>query len=298
MVVVFNIIESIKIIDTELSELDKKSDKEINEQYTKDIEKVDPKINLLYEMFNKHYKDKIFLSNLKSILHNHKLSIHLLSFVDEKEYIKNFGYNQIKEIGRGSYGTVYLAKKKSKKYAIKIQKFDNIYGNLDDFLESNINEYEKLRKLGKYSLSPKAYEIIFILNELTMKLYSLIVMDHIQGITLQEYKDKKGKLDDNDKKKINDKIIKLHKLGIYHRDLHTNNIIVVKKGKNYDFIFIDFGLAQNSKNIINFANKDNKRILKNNMYEYRPKTDEKNKKLYIALSKIVNNGAIDVILSS
>jgi len=295
MVVVFNIIESIKIIDTELSELDKKSDKEINEQYTKDIEKVDPKINLLYEMFNKHYKDKIFLSNLKSILHNHKLSIHLLSFVDEKEYIKNFGYNQIKEIGRGAYGTVYLAKKKSKKYAIKIQKFDNIYGNLDDFLESNINEYEKLRKLGKYSLSPKAYEIIFILNELTMKLYSLIVMDHIQGITLQKYKDKKGKLDDNDKKKINDKIIKLHKLGIYHRDLHTNNIIVVKKGKNYDFIFIDFGLAQNSKNIINFANKDNKRILKNNMYEYRPKTDEKNKKLYIALSKIVNNGEIDVI---
>ena len=26
-----------------------------------------------------------------------------------------------------------------------------------------------------------------------MQLYSLIVMEHIQGITLQEYKDKKGK---------------------------------------------------------------------------------------------------------
>jgi len=167
----------------------------------------------------------------------------------------------------------------------------------EHFFEKRCNEYEKLKKLGKYSLSPKAYEIIFIFNQLTMQLYSLIVMDHIQGITLYEYKNKKGKLDDDDKKKINDKIIKLHKLGIYHRDLHPNNIIVVKKGKNYDFIFIDFGLAQNKKNMINLANKDNKRILKNNMYEYRPKTDEKNKKLYIALRKIVNDGAIDVILS-
>jgi tRNA A-37 threonylcarbamoyl transferase component Bud32 len=177
-----------------------------------------------------------------------------------------------------------------------MQQFDSVYGDLEEFLESNINEYEKLKKLGKYSLSPKAYEIFFIFNELTMKLYSLIVMDHIQGITLQEYINKKGKLNDDDKKKIDDKIIKLHKLGIYHRDLHTKNIIAVKKGKNYDFIFIDFGLAQHSKNIINFANKANKRILKNNMYDdYKPKSEEKNKKLYIALSKIVNDGAIDVI---
>jgi tRNA A-37 threonylcarbamoyl transferase component Bud32 len=128
-----------------------------------------------------------------------------------------------------------------------------------------------------------------------MQLYSLIVMEHIQGITLQKYKDKKGKLDVHDKQKINDKITKLHKLGIYHSDLHFENIIAVKKGKNYDFIFIDFGLAKNDKNMKNKAKNMDIAILKNSYDYYVPKSKEKNIKLYIALSKIVNNGAIDVI---
>jgi len=143
MVVVFNIIESIKIIDKEITGLTKKSDNEINDLYAKEIENVDPKVNFLYQMFDKHYKDKIFISNLKLLLNNHNLSIHLLSFVDETEYIKNFGYNQIKEIGQGSYGTVYLCKKNAKKYAIKMQKFDYIYGNLEHFLKSNITAFFK-----------------------------------------------------------------------------------------------------------------------------------------------------------
>jgi len=295
MVVVFNIIESIKIIDKEIDGLVKKSEKEIDDLYAQDIEKVNPKINFLYQMFDKHYKDKSFISELKSLLNKYKLSLHSLAFIEEIDYIKNFGYKQIKEIGKGGYGTVYFGKKNAKKYAIKMQRFDNIYGNLEEFLQSNINEYNKLKKLGKYSLSPKVYEIMFIFNEFTMQLYSLIVMEHIQGITLQKYKDKKGKLSNDDKNKLNNKIIKLHKLGIYHSDLHLNNIMVIKKAKNYDFIFIDFGLAKNSKNIINYAIKDNKQMFNDNLYDYKSKSNEKNKKLYIALSKIINNGAIDII---
>jgi tRNA A-37 threonylcarbamoyl transferase component Bud32 len=177
-----------------------------------------------------------------------------------------------------------------------MQKFNYDYGILDNFLESNINEYNKLKKLNKYAFSPKVYEIMFIFNEFTNELYSLIVMEHIQGITLQKYKDKKGKLDVHDKQKINDKITKLHKLGIYHSDLHFENIIAVKKGKNYDFIFIDFGLAKSEKNMKNKAKNMDIAILKNNFSSFGPKNNEKNKKLYIALAKIVNNGAIDIII--
>ena len=108
MVVIFNIIESIKIIDKEISELDKKSDKEIDDLYAKDIEKADPKVNLLYQMFEKHYKDKLFISDLKSILNKHKLPLNSFAFVNETDYITNFGYNQIKEIGKGGFGTVYF----------------------------------------------------------------------------------------------------------------------------------------------------------------------------------------------
>ena len=297
MVVIFNIIESIKIIDKEIDGLVIKSEKEIDDLYAKDIEKADPKVNLLYQMFEKHYKNKIFISELKSILNKHKLPLNSFAFVDDIDYIKNFGYNQIKEIGKGGFGIVYLGKKNAKKYAIKMQKFFyNPYAILEDFIKRNINEYDKLKKLNKYSISPKVYDIFFILNENTMQLYSLIVMQHIQGITLQEYKDKKGKLDDVDKKKINDKITKLHKLGIYHSDLHSYNIIVVKKGKKYDFIFIDFGEAQNSKNMKNNVG-DRRRWQDYNNYDIdlKPKLKSGEKKLYIALAKIVNNGAIDVI---
>ena len=45
-----------------------------------------------------------------------------------------------------------------------------------------------MQKLNKYTFSPKVYDIIFIFNEFAMQLYSLIVMEHIQGITLQKYK--------------------------------------------------------------------------------------------------------------
>lgn len=125
-----------------------------------------------------------------------------------------------------------------------------------------------------------------------MEVYSLIFMEHIDGITLTQYITKKGKLDDTDKKKLNETITKLHKLGIYHRDLHSDNIIVVKKSKNYDFIMIDLGLAVYRKDILNNANKFNKKVL----IEKSPTTLYENKKLYIALTNCIKKGMLDVYM--
>jgi tRNA A-37 threonylcarbamoyl transferase component Bud32 len=83
----------------------------------------------------------------------------------------------------------------------------------------------------------------------------------------------------------------MHKLGIYHRDLHDKNIIVIKKGKNISFFIIDMGIAKYNKNILNNAIIYNKYIVEG----FLEKKPDENKKLYIALAKIVNNGAIDVI---
>jgi tRNA A-37 threonylcarbamoyl transferase component Bud32 len=292
MVVIFNIIESVKIIDKEINKLDKKSDKEIDELYAKEFEKTDPKVNLLYQIFEKEYKIKLFESKLKSILKKNKLSIDYLSFLDDIDYIKNLGYTKVTKVGSGAYGTVYLVKKNKKKYAIKMQKFDtNYYGEIEKFLESNINEYKKLKKLSKYSISPKVYDIKFIFNENKMEVYSLIFMEHIDGITLSQYKEKKGPLNDSDNKKLNEKVAKMHKLGIYHRDLHDKNIIIIKKDKNIDFIIIDMGLSKSSKNIINNAKKSNKYMLEG----FIAKKSDENKKLYIALANTIKNGEIHVI---
>ena len=82
MVVDFNIIESVKIIDKELSRLEKKSYKEINDLYSNEIEKVDQKLVFLYNIFDKYYKDIGFITNLKSLLHKYKLKLYLLSFLN------------------------------------------------------------------------------------------------------------------------------------------------------------------------------------------------------------------------
>ena len=116
-------------------------------------------------------------------------------------------------------------------------------------------------------------------------------MEHLDGITLREYIQKKGELDNLDKKKLNEKIAKMHKLGIYHRDLHDKNIIVIKKGKNIGFFIIDMGIAKYNKNILNNANKYNKYIVEG----FVAKKPDENKKLYIALANTIKNGAIDVI---
>jgi len=295
MVVVFNIIESQKIIDKEISELDNKSVKEINKLYSKELEKEDAKVNFLYKIFEKEYKIKLFESKLKSILQKHKLSFFINSFDDDIDYIKNYGYTKIDYINEGAYFSVYLANKNKKKYVIKMQKFNGNYwsGGIEYFLQQNINEYEKLKKLNKYSISPKVYDITFIFNKNKFEVYSLISMEHIDGISLYQYLQKKDIFDEKDKKKLNKKIAKLHELGVYHRDLHENNIIVIKKGKNIDFMIIDFGSAIYNKNFVNNANKDNKKVLEG----YLVKKSDENKKLYISLANLIKKGAFDVILS-
>lgn len=296
MVVVFNIIDSQKIIDKEITELD---NKDIDDLYAKELEKSDPKVNFLYQIFEKEYKNKLFIENLLSLLKKYKFPISYLSFVDDIDYIKNFGYNGVNQIGKGAYGIVYLAKKNKNKYAIKMQKFNDYYreylGGIEKFLEQNITEYEKLKKLNKYLISPKVYDIKFVFNKNKMELYSFIIMEHLNGITLEEYKQKKGQLNDSDKKKLIEKIGKLHELGIYHRDLHDRNIIVINKGKKIDFMIIDMGLAKSSKNILNNANKYNKFFIEG-FVEKKP--DENNKlfnKLYIAIANSIKKGEIDVI---
>ena len=66
MVVIFNIIESIKIIDKEIDGLVKKSDKEIDELYSQEIQKADPKVNLLYHIY---YQNEIYIFHFNIVIY-------------------------------------------------------------------------------------------------------------------------------------------------------------------------------------------------------------------------------------
>ena len=289
MVLFLDISSFVNTIDKEIENLEKKTNETINELYKKNII-VDENKMVLYNSFRKYYNNKIFIDNIISILDKHKLSLHISLYKNEIDYIKNFGYNKIKIIGSGYYGTTYSCYKNSKKYAIKLQKYNYEYGTLETFINSIVSEYNKLNKLNKtecHFFVPKVYDIIFIFNESSSSLYSIIIMEFINGITLKKYIDKKGKLSITDKNKLDSNLNKLHKFGIFHRDLHNENIMVVKKGKTYNFIFIDFGSSKTKKNLKNNSLK----IISNNIIK------EKYKLIYISINNVITNKMISLIFS-
>jgi tRNA A-37 threonylcarbamoyl transferase component Bud32 len=289
MVLFLDISSFVNTIDKEIENLEKKTNETINELYKKNII-VDENKMVLYNSFRKYYNNKIFIDNIISILDKHKLSLHISLYKNEIDYIKNFGYNKIKIIGSGYYGTTYSCYKNSKKYAIKLQKYNYEYGTLETFINSIVSEYNKLNKLNKtecHFFVPKVYDIIFIFNESISSLYSIIIMEFINGITLKKYIDQKGKLSITDKNKLDSNLNKLHKFGIFHRDLHNENIMVVKKGKTYNFIFIDFGSSKTKKNLKNNSLK----IISNNIIK------EKYKLIYISINNFITNKMISLIFS-
>ena len=289
MVLFLDISSFVNTIDKEIENLGKKTNEEINELYNKNIIINENKM-VLYNSFRKYYNNKIFMENVKSILDKHKLSLYISLYKNKIDYIKNFGYNKIKIIGSGYYGTTYSCHKKNKKYAVKLQKFNYEYGTLEIFINSIVSEYNKLNKLNKTECRffvPKVYDIIFIFNESSSSLYGMIIMEFINGITLQKYIDQKGKLSITDKNKLDSNLNKLHKFGIFHRDLHDENIMVVKKGKTYNFIFIDFGSSKTKKNLKN----NSLRIISNNIIK------DNYKLIYISINNFITNKMISLIFS-
>jgi serine/threonine protein kinase len=152
---------------------------------------------------------------------------------DDKKYIKLLHYNKIKKVGSGAFGNVYYAEKNKKKYALKLQDFNkyNNFGwrkkNLNSYIDSIIKEYKIGIKLGKNHISPKVYNIYLIYNNFNKNLCSVIEMEYIKSVTLDDYERKK-KLTDKEKDLLKKKIDILHKLNVYHGDLHKGNILVIK----------------------------------------------------------------------
>ena len=118
-------------------------------------------------------------------------------------------------------------------------------------------------------------------------------MNYVKGIPLNKYINKNSKLSDDDKKKIKNNIIKLHKFGLYNIIIKEENILIVKKGKTRDFIFTNLGEYTTITHINNakFGNKE--RLHSHYKENSRNNID---KKLYISISNLINNHMIDIIL--
>lgn len=216
---------------------------------------------------------------------------------DDKDYLKLLNFTRLKKLGNGAFGNVYSGIKNKKKYALKVQEFDSkddwrSWRNktIDQFIKNRLNEYKIGKKLGDHGISPKVYNKYFIYDIMNDKIINIIEMEYVKGQTLSSYENKK-KLTDKEKELINKKIKKLHKLKIYHQDLHKENILVIKKNKKIDFYLIDFGLSHYEKDILkNMKNR-------NDPWHWNTKNNKKYNIMKLLITNdILTNNLINIII--
>jgi tRNA A-37 threonylcarbamoyl transferase component Bud32 len=283
----FKLIE--QLINKELINIKKLKEKKKNILYNKINKNNNININKIIFLYNYFYelqKDNNKTKLIKQISKNNNIKLFFIISNDVKEYIKHIGYKYIILIGGGAFGAVYSGYQNKKKYSIKLQIYNknhwckNKNYNETTFIKETINEYKIGKKLGNHSIGPKVHKTLFIYDKINDKFINVIIMEYIKGKTLSEYQ-YNHKLNKQEKNKLNNKIDKLHKLNIYHRDLHKSNIMVIKKYNKIDFMIIDFGFSNEKKNIIKQLKERNKKII--------------NK--YMNNNKYINNINIDLFIT-
>ena len=147
---------------------------------------------------------------------------------------ENKGYEEIKRIGKGGCGTVYLVKKENKYYALK---------KIALLTKEETNYYQKLLNI---LFKIKSEYVIKYYESYLVKNFLCIVMEYGGNSDLKKYIDKQESL--IDEKIIKDIIIQIclglkeiHKNKLIHRDLTPDNIFI---NKNKKIKIGDFGVSK------------------------------------------------------
>jgi serine/threonine protein kinase len=299
--VVINIKELLEIFKKEKQKIDKYSAEKIQEQYLEITESDNFKdtnyqktFDLLYNFYKSYTFDLDIKNTVEKILKKKKIKLDLYNKTigSDQEYIKYYKYKPIKSLGAGAYGKVFLVKKNNKKYACKIQTIPVFEkGNVfKKYIDNWLYEFKLGTKVGKEKVGPKMHRIHFIYDNISNKIYNIIIMEHVDGITLMDYV-KTNKLNSEQLKLLDTTIDKLHKLGVIHGDLHTNNIMVINNKKKIRFCIIDYGYATNKKNIFNKQKDINKILIK-----YLQMNNKYDPTILIVITQLLNEEKIKLVI--
>ena len=147
-------------------------------------------------------------------------------------------YEIIEELGTGGMGKVYRVKDKKldEEMALKILRPEIAADK--GMIERFKNELKLARKIAHRSVC-KMYD----LNE--EEGTHFITMEYVSGEDLKSYIRKKGKISEEDAisiaKQICEGLSEAHELGVVHRDLKPQNIMIDEKGRTK---IMDFGIAR------------------------------------------------------
>jgi tRNA A-37 threonylcarbamoyl transferase component Bud32 len=163
--------------------------------------------------------------------------------------------DKLERIGFGGYGQVFAV---DAKRVVKMVDIDN-KNDLDDFNA----EVEMMKRASKANVSPAVIEAVPCFSDGVGVLAGIIVIDRIPGRNLRDWIDV-DKPSAAKREAVRDKleaaIVALHKLSVYHHDLHAGNVMVTPKGEPF---IVDFGHAtstpERNNRFLNRMNKDRKR---------------------------------------
>ena len=145
-------------------------------------------------------------------------------------------YDQLKNLGDGTYGVVFLARSKENQEMVAIKKMKKKYYDWNEAL--NLREVRSLRKLQHVN-------IIKLKEVVREKDHLYLIFDYMQENLYQLTKDRKTYLPEAQVRNIIFQILTglayLHKTGYFHRDLKPENLLC----NGPDLVKIaDFGLAR------------------------------------------------------
>lgn len=157
-----------------------------------------------------------------------------------------------KILGSGYSGTVFDIGAK------RVVKVERVYLKPDGSVEA-ANVGEIARKMGTLRVGPKVHSWQ-LCDCAASSMFSVLEMEKISGTSLRQWLTagptdaQKAKV----RKALSDKIAKMNKAGVFHSDLHEENILVDKKGVPWiiDFTFLAKKHNDNKDVLENFDRRD------------------------------------------
>lgn len=175
------------------------------------------------------------------IIHFLSKYIAMASFWKRKKYVGSFKLHD--KIGSGGMGTVYKAsnlRDKTETVAIKVLREEMF----DD--QANIKRFKQEGAIIDQLDHPN---IIKIVERGVSGEYYFIAMEYLQGSTLSKKIEEDKQIDLKEGVHIMSQVAsamkKIHSKNIIHRDMKPDNVMLVKKGNDLNFVkLLDFGLAK------------------------------------------------------
>jgi serine/threonine-protein kinase len=144
------------------------------------------------------------------------------------------------ELGQGGMATVYLAEDKKFLTNVAVKVLAKEFAHNENIRKRFLAEARNMFKMSH----PNIIKVSDLIDEGDTVAF---VMEYIEGETLKDYLERKGKLNEEEIKAIFTQILAavayVHEQGLIHRDIKPSNFMISPKGQ---VKLLDFGIAKNT----------------------------------------------------